>query len=892
MKRILCTLLVLTMLLSAMPAFAKDYLETYKYMDQIFRFDVGDFVTGSGDDAASGGVDADQATIDFLDFLGIWDDASLKPNSHVTKTEFSIIMANLKLGKDNPLEDVYLINTDDTKVTYKEAYKQIITTLGYYYKCEQHSNPEDWILFVADEIDLLVSTPNNMDEYITRAELAKIVTKALNIDLSVVEYTDYGYNYTVSEGETLLNTVHNLVDVSGFVNAVYGVSVYGGNDCREGFFQINRRNIKTSGLELNHYLGRVVKAYATYDELRDEYSIAYIDYETEIEYLEINFADITEISNDTIYYLDENGADCEIAVNNLNIIAENGRVLNSLDEMSSFTQNEGKIILTSSEKYGDMDTAVIYTYTYAIIEYNDMLEHKIGLKNGQKYNGQNFIPFDEKAVMNISLDGEKIDITTLPTGIAMRFFKNELTGYIEIIASTKTLIGEVTSYDGEYYGINEELYRPSKNMLKLIEEHASDSSIPASQKVKELDLGLSTTFYVIDGLIVGYASANEYKYGYLKTVSQARTGIDPDITLKIFSQDGEWLELKITKPIELDGEKNVEKSEVYTFLRNDATKEGRNYGNSAVGNLVRFKASGDMLVALDTVIESRFETDTDEDLTFNTYNTYDTNWTEGYLDIGYPYLMTAQTIYFAIPKDRNEEDLYSMTSVTGIKDIAGSQGTMDSYFFNTNELCIVGAVLIDGTINEIKGNADSGGATYYITKIMNAVIDADNEEYGYKVEAEKLSSDVTVGIAYKTTKSSFYVSKDLFERNPLNVGDLVAVNTSGGKATSWTVRLPGGRVPTETFFNNPQRDGIYEAVGHIKALDASIDRVVVDIGELYNSSGDLITQYHPVLCRSKLVINPDTNKLESTTLSSFHVGDMVWVRPQYGNTIIVKNVFD
>ncbi|MBP3580168.1 MAG: hypothetical protein J6K12_02850, partial [Clostridia bacterium] len=372
----------------------------------------------------------------------------------------------------------------------------------------------------------------------------------------------------------------------------------------------------------------------------------------------------------------------------------------------------------------------------------------------------------------------------------------------------------------------------------------------------------------------------------------ARSGIDPDLTLKIFSQDGEWLELKVTKPIELDGEKNVEKSELYEFLRDDATKEGRTYENSAIGNLVRFKASGDMLVALDTVNETRFETSSDEDLTFNTYNTYDGNWTKGYLYIGYPYLMTESTVYFAIPKDRNEEDLYSMSSVTGITDIAGSSGTMDSYFFDTDEMCVVGAVLIDGTINEIKGSADSGGANYYITKVMNAVIDAENGEFGYKVEAEKISTGTTVGIAYSTIPSSFYVSKSLFEKNPLNVGDYASVNTSGGKATSWTIRLPGGRVPSECSFYNPNRDGIYEAVGTIRALDASIDRVVVDVGELYNSSGSLVTQYHPVLCRAKLIINPDTNKLESTTLSSFHVGDMVWVRPQYGNTVIIKNVFD
>ena len=898
MKRILCTLLVLTMLLSAMPAFAKDYLETYKYMDQIFRFDVGDFVTGSGDDAASGGVDADQATIDFLDFLGIWDDASLKPNSHVTKTEFSIIMANLKLGKDNPLEDVYLINPDDTKVTYKEAYKQIITTLGYYYKCEQHSNPDDWILFVADEIDLLVSTPNNMEEYITRAELAKIVTKALNIDLSVVEYTDYGYNYTVSEGETLLNTVHNLVDVSGFVNAVYGVSVYGGNDCREGFIQIDRRNIKTSGLDLNHYLGRRVKAYASYDELRDEYSIVHIDFEEDVPYVEVDFSAISDIENGNVYYIGENGEDIEVNASNLKNISENGMLLNSISEMSNFKSNEGKVIFTASEKYGDIDTAVIYRYNYGIVEYNDTLEHRIGLKNGQLYNGQNYITVDEKAVMNITLNGEKIEINALPANVAIRFFKNEATGYMEIVATNQKLIGEITSKDDDLYAIGETWYRISKDLKHLIAEHETDSSLPASKKVKPLDLGLSTTFYVIDGVIVGYVNANEYKYGYLKSATQARTGIDPDLTLRIFTQDGEWVDLKVTKPVEFEGQKNVEKADLYAAIANEAAEEVRTVQTKIIGNLIRFKASGDMLTALDSVNESRFETSTDEDLTYNRFNTYDGNWTNDWLAMGYPYIITEKTILFAIPREADNEDLYSMSNNTAIQGIAGDDsGSMPSHFFNTNELCEVGVVLIEGSINEIKGNQSSGGSNFYVTQIMSAVIDADKQEYGYKVVGEKLSSTVALGVPHNTVPGSFYVSKDIFEKNPIAVGDFISATVSGGKASSWSVILPDGRVPEEISYTTVSTTG-FRGTGYLAAFDASTDRAVIlfedaDGNALVNSSGNAIEKRHPVVCRSKLIINPDKNELISTTLSGFHVGDRVAVSVNYGRAAyIIKNVFD
>ena len=895
MKRILCTLLVLSMLLSAMPAFAKDYLETYKYMDQIFRFDVGDFVTGSGDDAAAGGVDTEQEMINFLDFVGVWDNAEAKKNAHITQTEFSIIMSKLKLGSENALIDVYLANPDDTKVTYQDAYKQIITALGYYHICERYDNPEDWIIFVADEIDLLVSVPNNMNEYITRAELAKIITKALNIDLSVIEYTSDGHRYNVAEGKTLLNSVHNLHDISGFVNAIYGLSVYSGNDCREGYIQINRRNIKTSGLDLDHYLGRMVRAYASYDELRNEYSVVYIDYDTDAKYLEINFADIADVTNDRIYYYDENGEEKELSISGLKNISENGKQLNSISEMSDFAENEGKIILTSSEKYGDIDTAVIYKYIYALVEYNDTLINRIGFKNYQKYNGTDtFVTVDENAVKKVTLNGEAIELSALPAGVTARLFKNEQTGYMEIIATNEKLVGQVTSIDGDMYAIDDNWYRISKDFKKVL----SDTTIPASKQLKPLELGLSTTFYVLDGVIIAYAKASEYKYGYLKSVTQTRSAIDPDITLRIFSQDGEWIDLKVTKPIEFDGEKNVEKADVYNAIATESREAERTVETKIIGNLIRYKASGDMLTGLDTVNESRFETNTDDDLDYNRFNTLDGNWTNDWLDLSYPYMITENTVLFAIPKESDNEDLYSMTNNTAISGIAGQEGTMPSHFFNTNELCEVGVVLIEGTINDIKGNQSSGsGSDYYVKRVMNAVIDADNQEFGYKIVAEKLSTGTALGVAYAPAPGSFYVTKQMFDKNPIAVGDFINATVSGGKASSYNITLPGGLVPEEVSYKTTSTTG-FVATGYLAAFDAATDRAVLLIEDengdaLVNENNNKIEKRHPIVCRAKIIINPDKKEMISTTLSGFHVGDKVYTRVGYGRAAyIVKNVFD
>ena len=114
----------------------------------------------------------------------------------------------------------------------------------------------------------------------------------------------------------------------------------------------------------------------------------------------------------------------------------------------------------------------------------------------------------------------------------------EGTGYAEIYVSTKKIDGEVTAISEDVVEIKGKNYILAKDLVKHINYCKGEgSSLPDSQKIKEIDVGLSTTFAVIDNMLVSYTNSSVYLYGYLVSASRGRSSLDSSLTLKIFDQE-------------------------------------------------------------------------------------------------------------------------------------------------------------------------------------------------------------------------------------------------------------------------------------------------------------------------------------------------------------------
>ncbi len=891
-KSILSLVLVFAVLLSSVSTvFAGKYLDSYEFMDDIFKYDVGDFVKGDG----SAVVEDDETgqIISFLASLGIINkDDFAKRDSLITMTEFSVIMSRVRLGVGNALENVYSIeqNVDKTNATYFDAYSYLIDALGYKYRCNQFKDPSQAVIIVAAEIGLIKENPETVDTFITREELVKLIKKAMEIDVCSVVYNNDGYFYEVIEGKNLLNTMHNLHNVSGFVNAIEGLSVYGGVNVRKGYIQIDRKNMKFSGFNDADYFGRVVNAYATYDEVKDEYTVVSISYDENAVPFEVDFKDINDISNGYINYNDAEGNELRISVSGVDKIIENGEMLASLDQMCDYKSNEGRIILTPSSKYGDVDTAIIYKYNYFMASYNDARQMRIGLRFKQEYRGNGYIQLAENAPIKVKINDAVSDWQMIKAGSAIRVMQCVSTGYTELVVQTVAVSGEVLGASDDYIIVADTEMRISKDLLRHIEDCKTNPLVTGSDNVKYPEIGTNGAFYAVNGVLAGYVTESAFMYGYLRTATLGRSSIDPELSLRIFGQDGKWYDAVVGSKLELDGVRSTEKDRLIKLIKDNS---------ALLGSVVRFKVNtNNQLMALDTITESDAETATDDDIKYIREYTGLAQWTSEWLSNAepsdnYKYSLTGDTILFYVPEDDkdNEEEITVMNNAQLNNAWGDPEWTMQIY--NCNDFNQIELGLITDHLDASSG----GGSTFfYVESISQAVIDAEEMIYGYRVTGKQLQTSTAVGSS--TIKDAkYYIQDKVLNKNAtgaaynpdlhMEVGDLVGINIVSGEIETWNMELKGGVVDRANLglledgsvFNGGDSSRMY-FYGIVEKVDTERDYVLLNIG------GQEVT---PKI-RCKLHVDPETDRITNLQMGEFHEDDVVFGFWQYGIcTYLVKN---
>ncbi|MBO5452591.1 MAG: hypothetical protein J6A69_01315 [Clostridia bacterium] len=895
MKKIICLLLVTVILMSSSITFAREYLNPYKFMEDVFRFDIGDFTA-----EVDGSIEADESdlnAIQLLSTLGIWDDVNKPVNSLLTKTEFSIIMSNLRLGPQNALKGVYAQkeNVNEEKATYKDAYEHLLEALGYYYRCAQFGNTDEALLIVASDIGLIADKPENVNSYITRGELAKLINKAIKIEICSVEYNDGGYSYSVAEGKTLLNTIHDIYEVGGFVNAIPDLAVYGNSDVRDGYIQIDRKNVKTNS-DLSEFLGSRVTAYAEYNEMLDEYTIIYIDYEDDYKVIEVDFADITDVNSQYISYMNENGEENDIIIDNFYYVTENGDKLNAVpSNMSYYTSNEGKIIFTASQKHGDIDTAIIYKYNYFVVGYVDTNNFKIGLQFNQEYDGNEFIQLDDKVSNRIIIDGAESDYSRLTIGTTIRYFKCNATGYSEIIAQSRKVKGEVVGLIDDFVTIAEQNYRLSKDFLNIVERGKNDQSIADIERVKGIELGLSTTFYVFDDVLVGYTNSQVYKWGYLRGVAKSRTAIDPDITLGVLSEDNEWIELRISDKFELDGKTGTTKEEFVEKI---------NSNPSIMHNIIRYKTGKvDEIVSLDTIEITPYEQDNGDDIEKCYEGKVPMFWTKEWLGYDCPYRLSSSTVLFIVPV--GEEDNKEKVKVAKVS-VLPETGQPDTYhpmkLYTPNQYNIVGAAVYTKDLSTYSSSSNSGAA-FYVESIKSVVLNAADQEYGYKITGKTFVSSAIEANGGHLENAYYILTEDMMDINDvkpgeegydnnlkIETGDVIMVNNAGEKVTSWSMAMKYGMVPplaSETEdpddFDLIKASGTWKCtgVGVVKAVDTTSNIILLEVDGTEQA----------ILMRVKTAIDYTNKKIQLISIADFYPGDKVYINAIYGvASFVIKNL--
>ena len=886
-KRLVSLSLILSIIMTSVSVFAYSDVDVppSEIIDYIYEFDVGDFAQHDTDD--NGEVDPDQSRMEFLYRLGLWDDIQKPGTQFLTVKEFVAIM--LKAIPKNSDASLYTYDpNDNSNVAYGTVLESLLKSLGYYYKCEQYDDKEQGIIAVATQIGLVKGDAKAFGSFITRAEFAKILEWAIDIDICVIKQTSGGYTPVVSKGETVLTSMHDIYNVSGFVNAVPGFAVYGNGALKEGYMEIDRIPFRTGTIDCTKYIATRVRAFAQFDDASGEYKIISIAFDdVNGKRLEIDFRDIAGISNDEIRYAGANGSTRKISVKNYKSIVENGRLLHSVSEIGDISHKDGKIILSSSTKGGSYDIAVIYKYDYYVVKYCDTYQMRIGLDFGQKYAGNEYIQIDEEAINYVTVDGAVKEYKEIPAGSAIRVFRNDVTGYTNIAAVSIRQFGEVSriSDDGTVT-VADRTYRLSQNLINRIDECAVDSSIPSGKKVTMLKPGDNIAFYYFDDMIVGYISQGEYRYAYLKAVGLDETEKLENLQLRVYTQNMDWVNLGFAKRVTIDGHAGYTKKEAAKYI--DAN------GPEIVSNLIRFGTNEEgKVVFLDTIIESPAEAEETDDLTYapecvgNTSIRFKHSWDNWSLK-NTKYMFNRSAPIFVVPLNEDREAKYKVVAPT----VFTRDSEYDVILYSPDKFLQPAAIVYKGDVSIA---VDQKESWLYITQMNRIVMDDDDADcdLGYEIVGMHCGSTGIVGTGY-CKEEKYIMSDDEYEDavatgKAFEVGDFMRVEYVGKKLRTWVLKrnvLDKGRIIAPEGITDDEiidSNQFKIAVGTITAVNLLGDPLVkIACG----SEGERVYITH-----SRAIINLTDGKMEEVTLADFHEGDQViaFVNGNYCS-VLLKNV--
>ncbi len=792
-KRVVSTVVILCMLLSSVSVFA-EYVNpydkdrpTYDYMDSVFKYDMDGFEIVRDTAKVENGQDTA-----LLLKLGIWDDVSKNDNELVKMTDFSVIMSRFRLGAGNALEEVYRKNPDESFATNKDALKYLIEALGYYYKCREFNYSDESLLIVASQLRLISSATkiNNIGANITRGELAELIVNALTIDLCETTQNDSGFTPSVKPGRNFLNTVHSTYEMSGYVNAIHGIAIFGNGDVRKGHMEIDGYDLLCGQYNGADYYGKRVKAYFKRDDVSGLCTVIYITEEEGNTLYEIDFNSISYMDSKTIEYTDENGEEQELDLSDIKNVSLNGESVPAISDIGDVTELDGKIILSSSLEGGNLDCAVVWKYNYYVVGYNSKTQNRIGLGFGfEDENGLPYFTIDPNKVNDVVIDGATATWEDIAADMIIRVAKSASGKYTQIHAKTKLLAAEVSTTDLNTAYIENVPYTLSKDLISHIQRSKTDPDIIDSHKIPEITAGLTGNFYVYDNVLVAFKTGSDFKYAFLKSVHLGKSTIDPSISLRMYTQDETWVTLDVANKLTLDG----------VYMTRENALEILKADSSVVKNIVRYLANSDnVVIQLDTVRTTYQEqTSTESTLTEVEGNPYEItyDWTYSYLGNDVKYRFDANTIIFQLPSNFDKENEYKILT-NQIVPSASTNNKHSMNFYSPSDFNIVKVATWISDSVSAGGNIDKYMHVERITKIL---ADAENFEYAYKVYGTEYKQLGNRGLG-ECRDGTFLVSEKLLEYYGIKVGMFLGIAVSGETLTSAKVFAEDGEVPAVDYY--------------------------------------------------------------------------------------------
>lgn len=488
-------------------------------------------------------------TLTKLSVIDGYEDGTFKPAGEITRAEFTKLIVFV-LGYQNltytnySFDDVdsshwarnyiqtaynlgiiagFEDNTfrPDTPVTYEQALKMVVCTLGY----EPHAqNLGAWPEGYIKQASKLSLNKNVLDVTYSsgapRGVIAQVLYNALDIEM----YENNGYEWTKTE-KTLLNDYLKAKKLKGTLVGVEDITT---EECSYNLGEEQLDILTQAGEEvlinyssdmkksdISKYLGHTITLYYSQPTANDEKMLIIIDDETtKNSQLTLTYDDINNFSGNTLKYYDESAKqktlklkeiDLTVKYNGKNIAASDTVTLTNPNtkEEENFTRQEaleqwlnpdteysiyGNIILTDNANDGTVDMVQIYNYeTMVAYTAPSTADYRIT----DKLVSGNYIVLDPQSAeytYTITKNGAEIPVTSIAANDTILYAKSLDGSMYSLLVSNKSVKGSISSMNmsANQMTIAGNTYDIGSKCASYIKEKDG----------KELKAGLSGTFYI------------------------------------------------------------------------------------------------------------------------------------------------------------------------------------------------------------------------------------------------------------------------------------------------------------------------------------------------------------------------------------------------------------
>lgn len=687
-------------------------------------------------------------TLTKLGVINGYEDGTFRPDNTITRAEFTAIITRTLGAEDVKVEPTeftdiadhwarYNIKTaydrgiiagmgdgtfqPDKSVTYEQALKMVVCTLGYGTSAEASGGWPTGYLQQADALKLTKTISGvKSTEPASRGVIAQIVYNALEIKMQ----EQNGSSWEMTE-KTLMRDYLKVEKIKGVVTGIedsvteentvkllqgqMGILVNG----EEVILDFTSYTEDASSLK--QYLGNTITAYYRISIKDDESVLLVIDDETvkNTETL-VDYDDIYSFDGQTFKYYDKDNKVRSIKFDTENIsIIYNGKIVKKTDTVNigekSYTAiealNRWLDPLSEDLIYGDVkitDSGADGLANLVLInDYEVIVANKVPTTSDYRISDKlktgNYLILDPNSVeytCSIIKDGKEIPITSIKTGDVILYSRSLDGSMYTAYVTSKTVSGLISSVsndglvtiDGTQYRVNQTCY-----------DYLAGKG--------EIKAGASVTFYVdkMNNVVYGtIAEEQKLPYGFIVNSSYDET--DEIGYMSVFMPPSAVKSMKVRDKVKLNGasysydafadhlQDSAQRS------NQDAEMAGKIYGSGQevtktdFSQIAKIGTSNNQVTSVITLDEEEgvINEDSDRLVRYKSLGNYKYTKTN---DFNSEFYINSSTTILYIPQDRNDKTKYA-------KRVSSSAFTVgDSYWveaYDVNSSKYASLVLLYG----------------------------------------------------------------------------------------------------------------------------------------------------------------------------------------------------